>query len=624
MHPMLDPVFTLSPRIRLLPVVHASGDFAVALRRVMLEHEYDCLAVPLPRSFQAEVERAIEDLPVPSVVVQTTDSWRGFEAAASERQLATYVPIDPCQPIIAALRTAMGEHKPRVFIDQESEDYPPHTGAMPDPYALRRVAWERFAATILPGIQRPEGSAITLRLRWMGRRLKELEHRYRAILAPCGMLDWPWIREAYHAAGTGVTETAEEMPLNPPRRCAVFPASLAFLFGEIPYITGLYERARAELDDDHNLSVDGVKQLLLAAREKYREDFRHRARPITPQALAVCLKYMRNLSLLDRRLTPDLYTMVTVAKQVVSDAFAIHVAEQAREYPWTSAPTNLPIATPGIGKFRLEDKVFAADNRLPGIPLIWRPLELQRRPDQEQLKSWQTRWNPYRQCSWPPEDQRIEGLRTRVVDHAKRILGANLARHEKFTTSIKDGIDLRETLRNWHTGEIYVKENPPDRGNLDAVVMLFDVPADPRNYPWRTTWFAEHDQESTLAFFASDFRAEMVGPGIGVGTYGGALFLFPPIVIPDIWEDPRLDFTETLEERVLAAACLHSRGPHVALASSLPPGPGWRRMARRFRKKWVHVPLGGFGASTIEQLRTVHVLNGRQVRDFAARFIRKA
>jgi hypothetical protein len=154
--------------------------------------------------------------------------------------------------------------------------------------------------------------------------------------------------------------------------------------------------------------------------------------------------------------------------------------------------------------------------------------------------------------------------------------------------------------------------------------MLFDSPADPRDYPWRTTWFAEHDSESTLAFFATDFRRELVGPGIGLATYGGALFLFPPVAIRDIWNDPRLDFTETLEERLLAAGCMHTSCPHVALVSPLPPGPGWHRLAKRFGRTIVHIPLGQFGESTVQQLRLVHVLNGKQVRSYAADFIRRA
>ena len=130
--------------------------------------------------------------------------------------------------------------------------------------------------------------------------------------------------------------------------------------------------------------------------------------------------------------------------------------------------------------------------------------------------------------------------------------------------------------------------------------MLFDSPADPRDYPGDHV-VRRARQRIDVGFLRHRLSQEMVGPGIGLATYGGALFLFPPVAIPDIWSDPRLDFTETLEERLLAAACLHSRCPHIALLRPLPPGAGWRRLARRFHKKWVHVPLAQFSDSTVQQ-----------------------
>ena len=143
-------------------------------------------------------------------------------------------------------------------------------------------------------------------------------------------------------------------------------------------------------------------------------------------------------------------------------------------------------------------------------------------------RKWEIRWNPVSQCSWPPEDEKIEDFRTHVADRAKAILGIDLAKTEKFTTSIEDGIDIRETLRNWHTGELFVKVQPPVKGRLDAVVMLFDSPADPRDYPWRSARFAEHQNESTLAFFATDYTREMVGPGIARASTAGPCSCFRP------------------------------------------------------------------------------------------------
>ncbi len=627
MHPFLQ----IGSRVSVLPVVHGSAESALQVRRVMLEREFDCLAVPLPPSFQGDVEAGIQRLPMPTMVVQKQMLGYGREWSAEtddneeeeeeEIRRVSYVPIDPCQSVIAGLRVAMGEHIPREFIDLETREFRPYTAVLPDDYALQRLPIERFAAAILPFLARPPEGQITHRIRHMARRLGELQVRYHSILLICSILHWPWIRESLleRHPSTEEDDYVHDTTLYQPD-----PRTLLFMLGELPFMTGLYERARAELDDDENLSIDGVKDLLLAARAAYRQDFKNRARPVTTHTIACLLKYIRNLTLLERRFKPDLYTLVIAAKQVVGDSFALHVAEKAREYPFERT-TGLHTVTLGIDRLRLpEGDVTEAVSRLPGPPLLWRSCELHRRPDDRETRQWQMQWNPLGQCSWPPEDNLIENFRAHVTQKAEAIMGADLVRTEKFTTSVKDGIDIRDTLRNWHTGDIYVKVLPPSRGKLDAAVMLFDSPADPRNYPWRTTWFAEHQNESTLAFFATDFLSEMVGPGIGLATYGGALFLFPPLAIPDIWVDPRLDFVDTMEERILAAACLHSECPHVALLTEYPPSAGWRRLAKRFKKRWVHIPLSHFSSATVQQLRMVHVLNGHHVRSYASHFIRKA
>ena len=625
----MSEVLRIGTRITAWPVIHGSADCALEVRRVMLDQHFDCVAVPLPPSFRNDVLAALDWLPTPTLITQREAEAYGREwspeddlyDSSGDSASLSYVPIDPCQPVIAALRIAQGERLPCEFIDLETARFEPVSATLPDAYALKKVNLERFAAAMLPSIPPPDLGQPRARIEWMAHRLRELEQHYQSILFICSVLDWPWIRGAYCDQ---VEPAVEEDLVEETESYAIDPNTLIFTFGELPFITALHERARAELEDDENLSIDGIKELLLTAREAYLEDFHGRARKITPHLLAVCLRYIRNLTLLERRFTPDLYSIVIAAKQICGDGFALHVAETARNYPYLQS-TGLDEVGMGIDQIRLPDgDVYSAKSRLPGPPISWRSCELRRRPDKTERERWRMKWNPMSQCSWPPEDDLIENFRAHVCDRAKQIMGADLVRTEKFTTSIKDGIDIRDTLRNWHTQEIYVKVLPPSRGKLDAVVMLFDSPADPRDYPWRTTWFAEHQNESTLAFFATDFSEELVGPGIGLANYGGAMFLFPPVSIPDIWIDPRIDFTETLEERLLAAACLHSSSPTVALLSAYPPGAAWRRLAKRFSKKWIHVPLAQFSDATVQQLRMVHVLNGHQIRSYASHFIRKA
>ena len=78
-----DDFLTISPRIRVMPIIHGSGDFAIQVREELLSRPYDCVAVPLPPSFQEEVEAAVEQLPAISVVVQVDAETDDDEAEPS-------------------------------------------------------------------------------------------------------------------------------------------------------------------------------------------------------------------------------------------------------------------------------------------------------------------------------------------------------------------------------------------------------------------------------------------------------------------------------------------------------------------------------------------------------------
>lgn len=628
---MIPDVLKIGPHVTALPVVHGSGDFSWEVRRFMMAGGFDCLAVPLPGSFQSTVEQAILSLPTPSAVFQRDlpdyqVEWSpgaggdGSESDEEPEVGASYVPIDPCQPVIAALRAAMGDRMPRHFIDLETSRYRSHSRVLPDAYALKQLPIEKYAAALTPFLTAPDDPQWRSRIAHMAWQLRELSVDYKNILFVTSILDWPWIRQAFLSSDL---QRQEHQAVEDVELFQVESDTLYFLLGELPMITGLYEQARSKLEDDDNLSIDGVKELLLTSRDTYLAEYQNRARKITPKLLTQCLKYIRNLSLIDDRFTPQLSAIVTAAKQIAGDGFALHVLENAKKYPFVQ-PLGLPEIRMAVDQAAFpDDDVLTIASRLPGPPVVLTQIELIPKPEDQQVSDWKQKWNPYSQCSWPPEDNIIENFRQSVFDRAQEVMGADLAQTEKFTTSLKDGIDIRDTVRHWYDGDIYVKVLPPNKGRLDCCVMLFDSPADPREYPWRTTWFAEHKDESTLAFFATNFADQPVGPGICLATYGGAMFLYPPVPIHDIWSDPRLEFATTLEEQILGAACLHSQCPHIALVSPAPPGPAWRQIAKRFKKQWVHLPLSRFSDSTVQQMRMVHVLNGKDVRSYAADFIRR-
>ena len=602
-------IFRLSDKIRFLPVIHGSANFTRIVREQILSSSTDCVAVALPPEFQSTVEDGIKRLPLISLSCQ--DNSKG---------VVNYVPIDPCQPVIMGLRIAAQEGIFRKYIDWSCDDYETRKIDFPDTYALRHMSYEKFCAAILLTVKRPDtGSLHDKRARWMAFQLHQMEMEFNHITLICSILDWPWIKEAYD----------ERKPYDKPEQTGI-PQSygvenetLFFALTEFPYITYLYEKNRQEMKSDKEVSIDGIKEILVRARQMFTEKHKVRYHNLTSQTFQIYLQYVRNLTLLENRLTPDLYTLITTAKQIGGDPFAIAVLDAAREYPFQKNDSaSFEPLTLGIDKaIGSDESPVDMKNRLSEIQLEWRSMDLKPEADMQKQVEWKYNWNPYGQCSYPPEDDQIESFNSHVREQTKLLLSNDLARTEKFTSSVKDGIDMRDTLRHWHEGDIYVKEIPASKGRVEIVVFLFDVEPNPEVYQWRQTWYAEHNEESTLCFFATNYMSDMVGPGIGRATYGGCMMIYPPRPIPDIWEDRRINTAKTLEEKILEAAFFHSQEKHITVVSPCLPKSSWRRLARKYHKSIIHIPLKRFSNQTIEKIRRFHVLNGKQIRSFASHFI---
>src|SRR5690606_13453233 len=122
---------------------------------------------------------------------------------------------------------------------------------------------------------------------------------------------------------------------------------------------------------------DGIKELLLETRTRWQtaHDEEGQSVPtwVTPQLLQLYLRYVRNHALLDRRLTPDLYTLVLAAKQMAGDDFAIRLLETAKTYSYQDIEqSHLPRLSAGLGQMALpDDQVVQATNRFQGTPLAW-------------------------------------------------------------------------------------------------------------------------------------------------------------------------------------------------------------------------------------------------------------
>ena len=109
--------------------------------------------------------------------------------------------------------------------------------------------------------------------------------------------------------------------------------------------------------------------MVLDARERLRAKHPRIAQRITPQVLSVFFRYVRNLSLIDRRLTPDLYTLIVAAKQTAGDDFALALAETARRVPVvadTRGATTGDSDEPGLLRMGIHEATCRS-----GAPARW-------------------------------------------------------------------------------------------------------------------------------------------------------------------------------------------------------------------------------------------------------------
>lgn len=638
--------------VEAIPLIHGRLPFAIAVRRALLEKRYAALAVELPRSLQVATLEAIEQLPRVEVILYREDS---AVVPGSDRR-AWYLPIDPCDGIIEGLRIATRERTPTAFLDAEVEQFVGRTLHLPDPYVVLTLGVAPYYAQVRPYLEEvhPPTREDLLRESHMAARLTQMAKAVDPgeILFLCGLAHWQRIRE-HLERGSGVRYDGEGPPPEWVERTPVLHESLFHVLGETPFATHAYEQHRAGIQVDDHDQIYAVKQLLLDARQHFDHSFPDSQERPTPLALRATMNYTRKLTLHGNRIAPDLFNLVRAAKGMVGNDFALCVLEVARSYPpnfpprrpedaaqdadpegfsWPQGNSRWDIEdeTRGDDSFlemterrgRLEGEVASLTSRVPGESREIKMLRLEARPPRRRAEVWKTAWNPLMSCSHTPEDVIIENFRSYISSRTLSLAGLDLVRTEEFTSSLKDGLALRETLRDLVRGKIHVKVEPRVPGQVGAVVLIFEEDDDGTRFPWRSTWMAEHDEESTLAFYATNFLEDMIGPGIGQSRYGGCMMIFPPVIIPDIWDDLRFEKARRPSERLLLAALYHSPDRFVAHVSSKPPAPELRQTAERMGKHVIHLPLSGFSAHMLEKVRRFHVLNGRRVRSWASRYIR--
>ena len=358
--------------------------------------------------------------------------------------------------------------------------------------------------------------------------------------------------------------------------------------------------------------------MLRSAAVRYEQDTGDR---VAPGQLRVLMKFLRNYALVRGRLQPDIYQIAVSARGSVDDNYAWEVWDLATFYPWQDASGAYPTL-----RLRIEDLYDASrtirfhrrqkTRRKRPVLAPVRARKREKRPGE-----WAEAFDGSAICSYPPEDIAIEDFGGYLKKKAKSVISEEMSRTEPFTTSILDGIDVRETIRNFHDGRIFVREHQKVRGDVGSVVVIFDEDSESARYPWLMTWLGEHAQESDMALYATDPAAAIVGPGISRCEYGGFMMTYPPRRLADVWGDPFYRRARSKSEVLLMSAIDYSEQRLVVYVAAEPPRSAMKTFAARFGKKVIYVPIGQLSPVTIRKLRVFHALSGYDKREIAKDYV---
>ena len=309
---------------------------------------------------------------------------------------------------------------------------------------------------------------------------------------------------------------------------------------------------------------------------------------------------------------------------MADDNLGYELWELGAAFPPQLGPAEIPTARISGESIWEGMRRILLRRRMHRPKLRTKPRGLRGRKKERRPGEWLEAFDGKGLCSYPPEDILVEGYGGYLKKKGKSILSEERARVEPFTTSLLDGVDMRETIRNWHLSperpQLYVKELGKAAGEVGSVVVVFDEDREER-YPYRMTWLGEHEQESDMAFYATDPTDAVVGPGIMRAEYGGFMLSFPPRRMTDVWTDPDYAFAMSKAETLLLAALDYSLEKIVVYVAARPPRAFLKTVADRWGRRVLYIPVGQLSPVTLKKVRVVHILDGHDKRAVAKDYV---
>jgi hypothetical protein len=595
--------------VRLVPILHNRMEFAREVRRQFKEFRPDHVAIEYPSTLREKILQGIKRLPYLSVV-HYEESDGTF----------IYLLLEPTDGQIEAARLALEHSIPIHFIDRDTEGYPLDLSPMPDPYALTKIGHFLFCQAYLRKHRDdPRSLEDRLREKTMAYHLQQLSRRGERILFVGGLYHLPGLIEVLAQPQTEVIGRRLRKGVG---LAHLHRDSSREIMSEMPFLAAKYEKSRSGRDGELLDRLKANNQVISTSRQNY---WKNSKEELSRSQVRVLNRFARNYALVSGGLVPNFYQLIVAARGAADDNFAYEVWDKGSDYPWQTETPGLPVLRLSGEDLFLDQKQIRFHRRLKTFRRRLVPVPIRKKKRERIPGEWKRDFQGLFICSYPPEDVVVEGYGQYLQKKALEIKSEENSRIVPFATSMEDGLDIRQTIREWPTGPIYVKESRPLKGKVGSVVVIFDPDLSDEDgkedFPWRVTWLGEHEQESDMAFYSTPAGEVMDGPGISRCQYGGFMLTYPPLRVYDIWKDPFFDVARNKPERLLMSAIDYSLEKHVVYVAATPPSGWCQSMASRLGKKIIYLPIGIFSPITLKRIRQFHVLDGHHVRKYAKHYI---
>ncbi len=613
----------VSQEITLVPILHYSVESAATVAQFFQEQNTpDAIAIECPEICHEAFLQAVHRLPDLSCVrIQSP----------SAPQNPSYIPIEPCDPLVEACRQALDRDIPLYSIDLFVENYPLFHDSLVDPYTISVLGLQKYIELSLfqPSAHTPIRSLQDeTRENAMAQRIFELSLRHGNVTAFIGLHHlYPLaqkIQKRSFLREPSLLDSKHTIDL------ITYPEGCERELLKTPgYVTKKYEAWRNTIHTLHNSSFDPLLIYSDLLEEALQEHYPEPAQ--LPRMIAITLEYMKRLSRIRGFLLGETRELIESSQGILGQKAGYLVWKLATEYPYLKNIDALP-------ELPLKpQELWGSQTTIRFHPIIpSKKTELFQTALRHEKSSEKFFFPTRSLCSYPPEDNIVESFGKIIKKRGLDLLCEASKKILPFTTSLEDGIHIRETLKQ-RIGKIgsssnkpgfYVEKKEFPAGKIGSCVVIFHedsletLPSDYTMFPWAMTWQGEHSQESDMAFYATTPMKGIIGPGIARCRYGGFLLSYPPRRMYDVWHDR--DYQDHFLKRqdiLLAAGIDYSLEPLIIYTAPTAPSHDMIEYARMRGKKVLFLPLNRFSQKRLTRLQLFHVLDSKERRTSAEEYI---